>query len=75
LSSNPHRWITYKIWGKSLKEFSFFSLAIYHATRENNNDRKPLTRKEVEKIIDYYLNVYPSVKEVIKSKNNKICLM
>lgn len=59
--------ITYKLWGKAVKELGECIWKIYKATRESSPGGKSITKKEMADIIKEAQEIYPAVSVAIAS--------
>lgn len=60
--------LSYKLWGKAVKELGDCVYQIYVATRTTSNGGKQITKAEMEKIIKEASEIYPAVATAIASR-------
>ncbi len=60
--------VSYKLWGRAVKELGDCVWSIYSATRTTSNGGKEITKAEMEKIIKEASEIYPAVASAIATR-------
>ncbi len=63
--------ITYKLWGRAVKELGECIWKIYKATRESSPGGRSITKKEMADIIKEASEIYPAVSAAIASHKSR----